>query len=67
MAWDRDKLGNVFDVANENPHPLSNPNYMTFLVDRGGDLIPLMFTEREMMVGIQRAQKNPEDTAVLEE
>jgi len=67
MSLDRKKLGHLFSVENKQPHPAANDNYYLVLTDLSGQLTPMLFTERELMIAINRAHKNPEDLSLLED
>ena len=56
------RIGDVQTVANQNKHRLANDKYSFVRVQlEDGTELPLLFTDREIKLGIKRAAKNPED------
>lgn len=50
------------EVENLERHRLANPTYFpSYVKMKDEQLMPALFTEREIMVAVERGKKNPED------
>ncbi len=54
-------LGNIYPVKNNDPQANSNNTYYSVWVKYNGKPTPLLFTEHELDVALDRAKKNRDD------
>ncbi len=56
-------LGSIFPVKNKNPEATANDTYYSVWVSYNGKPTPLLFTELELDIALDRAEKNRDDVA----
>lgn len=54
-------LGSIFPVKNKNPEATANDTYYSVWVNYNGQPTPLLFTELELDIALDRAEKNMDD------